>query len=187
MSAPRPAPSSGGTAPSPGGAGRTPDTTGRVPRRAAVLIASTRAAAGIYEDRTAPIVTAWLRGHGFEVADPVVVADGEPVRTALRRLLADGPRVVLTSGGTGVGPDDATPEMTRPLLEREVPGIMEAVRAAGREKTPHAALGRGLAGTAGSTFIVNLPGSPRGVTDALAVLDPLIGHLCDQLEGIHGH
>ncbi|MBM6623027.1 MogA/MoaB family molybdenum cofactor biosynthesis protein [Micrococcaceae bacterium RIT802] len=156
-------------------------------RRAAVLIASTRAATGVYTDRSAPVITGWLTGHGFEVGDPVVVPDGAPVGAALRRLLQEAPAVIVTSGGTGLSPDDATPEMTEPLLERTIPGIMEAIRAAGRATTPHAALSRGHAGTAGRTFIVNLPGSPGGVADALAVLDPIIGHLCDQIEGGHGH
>lgn len=157
------------------------------PRRAAILIASTRAAAGVYEDRSAPVIRDWLAEHGFDVAEPVVVPDGDAVGAALRAILVTAPRVVLTSGGTGLAPDDATPEQTRPLLEREVPGVMEAVRAAGLAKTPHAALSRGLAGTAGATFVANLPGSPRGVMDALAVLDPVIGHICEQLEGGHGH
>lgn len=156
-------------------------------RRAAVLIASTRAATGVYADRSAPVITDWLTGHGFEVGDPVVVPDGEEVGAALRRLLHEAPAAIITSGGTGLSPDDATPEMTEPLLDRQIPGIMEAIRAAGRAKTPHAALSRGHAGTAGRTFIVNLPGSPGGVADALGVLDPIIGHLCEQIEGGHGH
>jgi len=156
-------------------------------RHAAVLIASTRAAAGVYTDRSAPVITGWLSGHGFTVGDPAIVPDGEAVGAALRRLLQENPAVIVTSGGTGLSPDDSTPEMTEPLLDRQIPGIMEAIRAAGRAKTPHAALGRGHAGTAGGTFIVNLPGSPGGVADALAVLDPLIGHLCEQIEGGHGH
>ncbi|WP_372699982.1 molybdenum cofactor biosynthesis protein B [Arthrobacter sp. JSM 101049] len=156
-------------------------------RHAAVLIASTRAATGVYTDRSAPVVTEWLTGHGFAVGAPTIVPDGEAVGTALRRLLQAEPAVIITSGGTGLSPDDSTPEMTEPLLDRQIPGIMEAIRAAGRAKTPHAALSRGHAGTAGRTFIVNLPGSPGGVADALAVLDPLIGHLCEQIEGGHGH
>ncbi|MFB0835135.1 MogA/MoaB family molybdenum cofactor biosynthesis protein [Arthrobacter halodurans] len=156
-------------------------------RRAEVLIASTRAAAGVYEDRTGPVIRDWLAGHGFRTGDPVVVPDGEAVGAALRALLLGAPRVVLTSGGTGLSPTDATPEMTLPLLDREVPGIMEAIRAAGLAKTPRAALSRGYAGTAGTALIVNLPGSPGGVADALAVLDPIIGHVCDQMEGENGH
>lgn len=156
-------------------------------RHAGIVIASTRAAAGTYQDQSAPLIREWLGGHGFAVAEAAVVPDGEPVGEALRGFLAAGARVVITSGGTGLSPDDLTPEMTAPLLERELPGIMEAIRAAGRAKTPHADLSRGHAGTAGTTFIINLPGSPRAVKDALEVLDPVIVHLCEQLEGGHGH
>ncbi|RZU61878.1 MogA/MoaB family molybdenum cofactor biosynthesis protein [Zhihengliuella halotolerans] len=156
-------------------------------RKAGVLIASTRAATGVYDDETGPVLRDWLDDHGFDVVNPVVVPDGAPVASGLKALLALRPRVIFTSGGTGLSPDDATPEMTLPLLDREVPGVMEAIRAAGREHTPYAALSRGFAGVAGQTFIVNLPGSPRGVMDALSVLAPLIDHLCEQLEGGHGH
>ena len=157
------------------------------PRTAGILIASTRAATGQYEDQTAPVLRDWLVEHGFEVGEPVIVPDGTPVGQALRALLVTEPRVIITSGGTGLAPDDKTPEMTRPLLDKEVPGIAEAIRAAGLVKTPFAALSRGIAGVSGKTFLVNLPGSPRGVMDALAVLDPLIGHICEQIEGGHGH
>lgn len=163
---------------------RDPGTTVRT---AGIVIASNRAAAGVYEDLTGPILTDWLTGHGFDAQPPAVVPDGEPVGAALRALLARHPAVVLTSGGTGLSPDDLTPEMTLPLLQRQIPGVMEALRAAGLAKTPLAMLSRGYAGTAGSTLIVNLPGSPAGVRDSLAVLDPVIGHLCDQLEGDHAH
>ena len=156
-------------------------------RRAGIVIASTRAATGIYQDRSAPVIEDWLVEHGFEVIPAAVVPDGRPVGAALRALLALSPSVVVTSGGTGLSPDDATPEETLPLLDREIPGIMEAIRRAGGSKTPLAALSRGHAGVAGATFVVNLPGSPSVVMDGLAVLDPLISHLCDHLEGGHGH
>lgn len=156
-------------------------------RKAGVVIASTRAAAGIYDDGTGPVITDWLAEHGFDVFPVMVVPDGEPVGAALRALLTQHPAVVITTGGTGLSPDDRTPEVTLPLLDREIPGIMEAVRRAGAAKTPLAALSRGYAGAAGTTFIINLPGSPKGVMDGLTVLDPVIGHLCDQLEGGHGH
>jgi molybdenum cofactor synthesis domain-containing protein len=156
-------------------------------RKAGVVIASTRAAAGIYRDETGPVIIDWLTEHGFEPFPALVVPDGEPVGAAIRALLTQQPAVVITSGGTGLSPDDRTPEMTLPLLDREIPGIMEGIRQAGIAKTPHAMLSRGHAGSAGRTFIVNLPGSPKGVMDGLSVLDPVIGHLCDQLEGGHGH
>lgn len=155
-------------------------------RRAGIVIASTRAATGVYEDRTGPVVADWLADHGFDVIPPAVVPDGPSVGAALRALLALGPAAIITSGGTGLSQDDVTPEQTRPLLDRDVPGIMEALRAAGSAKTPLAALSRGHAGLAGRTFIVNLPGSPSGVMDGLAVLDPIIGHICDQAAGRGG-
>lgn len=154
---------------------------------AGVLIASTRAALGIYADKTGPVIVDWLSEHGFDAQAAVVVPDGPPVGAALRALLSQGHAVVLTSGGTGLSPSDETPEMTLPLLEREIPGIMEAIRAAGLAKTPMAALSRGYAGTSGPTLVVNLPGSPAGVMDGLAVLDPIIKHICEQLSGGHGH
>ncbi|ALV44774.1 molybdenum cofactor synthesis domain-containing protein [Arthrobacter alpinus] len=154
---------------------------------AAVIIASTRAAMGTYQDLTGPVIADWLGEHGFDAMTPIVVPDGAPVGAALRAVLTQHPAVVLTSGGTGLSPDDQTPEMTLPLLQREIPGIMEAMRAAGMSKTPMAALSRGYAGLAGQTLIVNLPGSPSGVMDGLAVLDPIIKHLCEQVGGHHGH
>jgi molybdenum cofactor synthesis domain-containing protein len=160
------------------------DATGR---KAGVVIASTRAAAGVYDDLTGEVIIDWLTEHGFEAFPAMVVPDGEPVGAALRALLTQQPAVIITSGGTGLSPTDLTPEQTRPLLDREIPGIMEGIRQAGISKTPTAMLSRGHAGAAGQTFIVNLPGSPKGVIDGLFVLDPIIGHLCDQLEGGHGH
>ncbi|MFC8302111.1 molybdenum cofactor biosynthesis protein B [Specibacter sp. NPDC057265] len=160
---------------------------GRPPGGAAVVIASTRAAQGIYADLTGDVIVQWLRGHGFAVHAPVVVPDGAAVGAALRTALEQRQALVITSGGTGLSPDDQTPEMTRPLLDREIPGIMEALRAAGLAKTPMAALSRGHAGLAGGTIIINLPGSPSAVRDGLQVLDPIIKHLCEQAGGRHGH
>ncbi|MCC9198179.1 MogA/MoaB family molybdenum cofactor biosynthesis protein [Arthrobacter sp. zg-Y820] len=158
------------------------------PRRTAgVLIASTRAARGVYEDECGPLAADWLYALGFDVVLAEVVPDGPAVGESLRKMLALGPAVILTSGGTGLSPTDSTPEQTLPLLDRQVPGIMEALRADGRTKTPMAAISRGYAGTAGSTFIVNLPGSPGAVADGLAVLEPIIGHICGQMEGRNEH
>ena len=152
--------------------------------RARVITASTRAAGGVYEDRSGPILVAGLRALGFEVADPVVVPDGEPVEQALREALAAGVDVVLTTGGTGLSPTDRTPEMTRRVLDREVPGIAERIRAAGADAVPTAMLSRGVAGVAGRTLVVNLPGSRGGARDGLSVLGPILAHAVEQLAGV---
>lgn len=152
--------------------------------RAAVVVASNRAAAGVYEDTTGPLIVDALREAGFEVADPDVVPDGEPVGLAIRAAIGDGARVVLTTGGTGLTPTDRTPEVTRALLDREVPGIAEAIRAYGvAQGVPTAALSRGLAGVVGDALVVNLPGSRGGVKDGLAVVVPLLRHAAEQIVG----
>jgi molybdenum cofactor synthesis domain-containing protein len=151
--------------------------------RAVVVTASNRAAAGVYADRGGPVIVEWLRGRGFDVADPVVVPDGEPVGEALRAAVADGVDVVITTGGTGISPTDATPEVTRGVLDYEVPGLADAIRAAGAPAVPTAVLSRGLAGVAGRTLVVNLPGSTGGVRDGLGVLDGVLEHAVDQLRG----
>ncbi|MGE5827291.1 MAG: MogA/MoaB family molybdenum cofactor biosynthesis protein [Micromonosporaceae bacterium] len=152
-------------------------------RRARVIVASNRAAAGVYADSSGPILVAGLRQLGFEVPDPVVVPDGDPVAEALREAVADGVEAVLTSGGTGVTPTDRTPDVTRTVLDYEIPGIAEAIRAYSRDRVPTAVLSRGLAGVAGRTLVVNLPGSTGGARDGLAVLGPILAHTIDQLRG----
>jgi molybdenum cofactor synthesis domain-containing protein len=151
--------------------------------RARVVTASNRAAAGVYEDRSGPVLADLLREAGCEVDGPVVVPDGEPVLRALRDAVEAGYDLVVTTGGTGLTPTDQTPEMTRRVIEREVPGIAEAIRLQGRDKVPAAILSRGLAGIAGRTLIVNLPGSTGGVRDGVAVLGPVIAHAVDQIHG----
>jgi molybdenum cofactor synthesis domain-containing protein len=153
------------------------------PIRACVVVASNRAAAGVYADTSGPLLVNGLRQLGCDVDGPLVVPDGEPVAVALRDAVAAGYDVVLTSGGTGISPTDATPEMTRRILDYEIPGIAEAIRGHSLAKVPTAALSRGLAGVAGRTLIVNLPGSTGGAKDGLAVLAPILAHAVEQLRG----
>lgn len=151
---------------------------------AAVVVASNRAAAGVYDDLTGPILVDFLRSLDFAVGDPVVVPDGAPVGEAISAAVAAGARVVLTTGGTGLTPTDRTPEETRALLDFEVPGIGEAIRSYGAAKgIPAAALSRGAAGVIGTCLVVNLPGSKGGVKDGLEVLAPILEHAVEQIVG----
>jgi molybdenum cofactor synthesis domain-containing protein len=151
--------------------------------RARVVVASNRAWAGVYADSSGPILVAGLRQLGFEVADPIVVPDGEPVGEALLEAVAAGMDLVVTSGGTGITPTDRTPDVTRGVLDYEIPGIAEAIRAYSMQRVPNSVLSRGLAGVAGRTLIVNLPGSVGGARDGLAVLSPILVHAVEQLHG----
>jgi molybdenum cofactor synthesis domain-containing protein len=154
------------------------------PMLGAVVVASNRAAAGVYEDATGPLLVEFLTRLGFETGAPAVVPDGEPVGDAIRAAVDAGARVVLTTGGTGLTPTDRTPEATRPLLDAEIPGLAEAIRAYGVSNgVPTAVLSRGLAGRIGGCLVVNLPGSRGGVTDALAVLEPVLLHAVEQVVG----
>jgi len=158
--------------------------------RARVITVSDRAAAGVYTDRSGPLAAGALAGFGFALDDVVVISDDrDAIVEAIRRAVADGVDVVVTTGGTGLAPRDVTPEATRDVLEREVPGLTEALRSAGAPAVPTAVLSRGLAGVTGRSMIVNLPGSRGGVRDGLAVLRPVIGHALRQLRGDndHGH
>jgi molybdenum cofactor synthesis domain-containing protein len=174
--------SHGGPAPGVGG----PDVTGQAPAgiRALAVTVSNRAAAGVYEDRSGPVLARLLAEAGCTVDGPLVVPDGEPVEAALRDAVATGYQVVVTTGGTGLTPGDLTPEMTRRVLDREIPGIAEAIRSAGLAAgVPAAMLSRGLAGLAGRVLIVNLAGSTGGVRDGMAVLAPVLRHAIDQAHG----
>jgi molybdenum cofactor synthesis domain-containing protein len=152
-------------------------------RRGVVVVASNRAAAGVYADRTGPVIVDWLCARGYQTPEPVVVPDGPPVRDAVAMAVADAVDVVLTTGGTGISPTDRTPEATEPLLDRHLPGLADAIRSAGLPQVPTAVLSRGLAGVAGRTLVVNLPGSTGGVRDGLAVLDGVLAHAIEQLHG----
>ena len=152
--------------------------------RAAVITASNRSSRGERTDTSGHLLADRLRELGFAVGDVTVVPDDVPlIQDALRTALGSGADLVVTTGGTGVTPTDVTPEATRPLLEREVPGIAEAIRQASRDRVPTSILSRGLAGTVGPALVVNLPGSPGGVKDGIAVLGPILGHVLSQLRG----
>ena len=152
-------------------------------RRAVVIVSSTRAANGTYEDRTGPVIVAWLTERGFETASPIVVPDGADVERALLDAIADRIDLVITTGGTGVGAGDMTADATAALLTKPVPGFAEELRRRGAISTPRALLSRGVAGIAGTTFVVNFPGSSGGVRDGLQLLGEVVDHVLDQVAG----
>lgn len=159
---------------------------GPVPGTAVVVVASTGAAAGTRTDTTGPHLVSWLRGLGYSTRDPLVYADAD-IAEGLAAALRSAPDLVVTTGGTGAAPSDRTPEATAAVLDRELPGVAEAIRQRGTAKFPLAALSRGVAGLAGRSVVVNLPGSPGGVKDGIAVLEPLLGHLLAQVAGGGAH
>ena len=152
---------------------------------AVVVTCSNRSAAGERDDASGPALVARLRAAGFDAApDPIVVPDDEAQIVALLGQLADGGhRLILTTGGTGLTPTDVTPAATRRVIDREAPGLAELMRSVGMASTPMAALSRAVVGSRGTTLIANLPGSPRGATESLDALLPVLRHALDQLEG----
>jgi molybdopterin adenylyltransferase len=155
--------------------------------RAAVITASTKGAQGERPDESGPTMVEILRANQIEVVSTALVPDDVPrIADAIRAGIAAGANVVLTTGGTGLSPNDVTPEATRTVIEREVPGVAEALRARSLSKTPHGMLSRGIAGAVGTTLVVNLPGSPRAVRESLEVLLPVLAHAVELLAGESG-
>lgn len=156
-------------------------------RRALIITASNRASAGVYKDLSGAALKEGLKKLGYEVVGYKLVQDDmHQIATTIKSAIEEEIDLIVTTGGTGVSPTDVTPEATKPLIERAIPGFMEALRDYSREKVPTADLTRGLAGVNGNSLIINLPGSPGAVKDGLVIIERLAGHIHDQLAG-HDH
>jgi molybdenum cofactor synthesis domain-containing protein len=156
-------------------------------RKAVVITASNRAFSGVYQDLSGNSLKDGLIKLGYQVIDLKLVPDDiNQISAVIKQALADGIDLIVTTGGTGISPTDVTPEATRPLIQKELPGFAEAMRAYSREKVPTADLSRALAGVSGKSLIINLPGSPGAIKDGLVIIERLASHIHDQLAG-HDH
>jgi molybdenum cofactor synthesis domain-containing protein len=156
-------------------------------KRAAVITASNRAFNGVYEDTSGQVLLNGLKSLGYDIESVLVVPDEiEKISIAIQAEIKDGVDLVVTTGGTGISPFDVTPEATAPLIQKQMPGILEALRAYSREKVPTTDLSRGVAGVTDKTLIINLPGSPGAAKDGLVIIERLASHIHDQLAG-HDH
>lgn len=155
--------------------------------RAGVITASTKGARGERADESGPAMREVLERNGIDVVHTdLVIDDVDAIASSIEAAIAAGANVVLTTGGTGLSPNDVTPEATRKVIDREVPGIAEAIRARSLQKTPHGMISRGIAGSIGSALVVNLPGSPRAVRESLEVVLPVLAHAVELLAGESG-